>query len=115
LRTHRESHLNHLIERWLVARRTQQTIIFFTVKSPQRGAGVEDPAASGAQHVPRQFEQTKTGGVKERGDSLLFIETALGGEIEHVYAAQFAIACLAHRMLNGSGTVRVSGLAQHAK
>ena len=81
----------------------------------ERRADIEHAAAAGAQHVPRQFEQAEPGGVQERGQRALFVEAVLGGEIEHVDAAEIAIGRFAHHLLDGGNAIGIGRLPQHAE
>ena len=94
-RAHREGDLDHLVERRLVAARAQSAGIFLVIDGLERRAGIEHAAATGTEHVPRQFEQAEPRGMEERGERALFIEAVLGGEIERVDAAQLAIGRVA--------------------
>jgi hypothetical protein len=76
---------------------------------------VEHAAAARAEHVPRQFEQPKPRSVQERGNRLLFVEAMLGGEAQHVDAAEIAIRRIANGPLDRGNAIGVSRLPQHAK
>ena len=53
--------------------------------------------------------------MQERGDGPLFVEAVLGGEIEHIDAAQLAIGRFANRPLDGGHAIGVGRLPQHIK
>ena len=81
----------------------------------ERRADIEHAAAAGTQHVPRQFEQAEPGGVQERGQRALFVEAVLGGEIEHIDAAEVAIGRFTNRLLDGGNAIGIGRLPQHAE
>jgi len=48
--------------------------------------------------------------MQKRDERLLFVEAVLGGEIQHVDTAEFAIRRLAHRALDGGDAIGVGRL-----
>ena len=114
-RAHGEGDLDHLVERRLVARGAEPAGIFLVIDGLEGRAGIEHPAAAGAQHVPRQFEQAEPGGVQECSERHFLVETVLGGEIEHVDAAEIAIGRFADRPLDGGNAAGIGRLPQHAE
>ncbi len=112
-RAHREGHLDHLVERRLIARGAQRAGIFVVIDGLERRAGIEHAAAAGAEHIPRQFEQAEPRGVQERGDGAFFVEAVLGGKIEHIDAAEIAIGRVAHRALDRGDAIGIGRLPQH--
>ena len=53
--------------------------------------------------------------MQERGQRALFVEAVLGGEIEHVDAAEVAIRRFTNRLLDGGNAIGIGRLPQHAE
>jgi hypothetical protein len=111
----REGDLDHLVESRFIGGRTQRAIILVVIEGLEGRAGLQHSAAAGAQHIPRQVEQTEARGVQKRGDGLFVIEPMHGGEIEDVDPAQRAIAAVAHQPLYRIDGRPVGELANHVE
>ena len=75
-----EGDLHHLVERRLIAGRTERAVISLLVHGFEGMGGVENSAATGTQHVPGQIEQAKPCGMQESANDFFLIETILGSE-----------------------------------
>ena len=50
--------------------------------------------------------------MQEPADGLFLVESVLGGEVQNIDAAQFAVVGLAHRRLDGGGDILIGRIAQ---
>ena len=82
-----ENHLDHLVQRRLVAGRTGCAVIVFLADRLQGRRGIQHAAATGAQHVPGHVEQTDPRGLEQHGDRGLLPQTELSGEFQRVDVA----------------------------
>ena len=108
----RERDLDHLVERRPVAGRAQCAVVLLLVDALQCRAGIENPAATRAQHVPRQLEDPEARGMQEGGNSAFFIDFGLAREIDHIDAAQVAIGRVPHQLLDHPGCFGIGRLPQ---
>jgi hypothetical protein len=76
---------------------------------------VEHAAAAGTQDIPRQLENANAGGMQEGADHSLFVQAALGREIEDVDAAKLVIGSVPNQCFHGSDRVRVGRLPHDAE
>ena len=108
----RERHLDHLIERGLVAGGAEGAAVLAPVHGLQRCSRVEHAAAARAQYVPGQLEDAKPRGMQERRDYRLGLRAPSGGEIQHVDAAELAIGALTDQSLDGGRDSGIGRLPQ---
>src|SRR5208337_3614317 len=95
-----------------IVRRAEPARVFGAVERLQRGAGFENAAAAGTEHVPRHVEEADPGGVHQRADHWLFAKFVLGGEGERIDAAERAVRSGFYRRLQRIGDGRVGSLLQ---
>jgi hypothetical protein len=111
----RERHLDHLVEVWLVSLGTESADVIIVLNGFQRRAGIEDTAAAGTQYVPRQFEDPQPRRMQKGGDDPLLAEPPRLREIDHIDAAQVAIAGLGDKPLDFDNGLRIRRLPQYRK
>ena len=114
-RIDREGDLDHLVERRLIAGGAERAVVGLLAHGLERVHGVEHAAAAGAQHVPGQFEQAEPRGMQEAADRLFLVEPALGGEVQHVDAAQLPVGAVGDQRFDRGDDLRVGRIAQGAE
>jgi hypothetical protein len=111
----RKGDLDHLVERRLIAGGAQPAIVFVAIDILECRAGIEHAAAAGAEHVPRQFENSEPRGMQERGDGALFVELVCGRKSQRIDPAQFAIRRLAYGLFDRRGAGGIRRFSQYTK
>jgi len=110
--THRERHLNHLVERRLVSGCAHRAVVLVAVDALKGCAGIKHAAAAGAQNVPRQLENPEPRGMQERRDCTFLVEADFGREVDHIDTAQNVIRGVLHQLFDRRGSVGIGRLPQ---
>ena len=108
-----ERHLHHLVEIRLVAGGAERAGVVLAVHRFQRLRSVEHAAAAGAEHVPRELEQSQPRRMQEGRDHALLIEPAGGRKVEHVEPAQRRVRGLVDEPFDRRRRRRIRRLPQH--
>ena len=111
-RTDGENHLDHLVQRGLVACRTKRAMILFLLDRLEGRRGIQHASTAWAQHVPRHVEQADPRSMQQHGDRGLLAQIEPGGEVERIDAAERSVLAFEDKVFERGDRVRVGRTAK---
>ena len=114
-RAYRESDLDQIVERRLIARGAECAIILRAIQGLQAFVGGENTGAARAHHAPCHLKHAEPHRVQQPRDDPLLTDVGLGREIKRIHSVQGMIRSIPHHTLEHVDDAFVGRLTQGPK